>query len=88
MTPPRWYSHGAIARASGITRRYLRTLLDAGRIPFVQPANNAKRLLNDATVRGLEAIGIPVDRALLNAPALSANSSRFAFSTRDSENEA
>lgn len=90
MTPPRWYSPAAVARATGLPARYMRTLLDAERIPYVQPEPNAKRLLHDGTLAALEALGIPVDRAMLDAPAESATppkSARFARSTRETDNE-
>ena len=65
MTPPRWYSPGTLARATGLAERHIRYLLDRGRVSFVQYAPNEKRLLNDATVADLEALGIPVDRGEL-----------------------
>lgn len=91
MTPPRWYSPAAVARATGLSPRYMRTLLDAERIPYVQPEPNAKRLLHDGTLAALEALGIPVDRAMLDGPAESPKprtppkSARFARSTRETE---
>lgn len=66
MTPPRWYSPTTLARASGLPERHIRYLLDRRRLTFVQYAPNEKRLLNDATVADLEALGVPVDRAVLH----------------------
>lgn len=65
MSTPRWYSLDDLARATGLTHRYIRNLLDENLIWYWQPAPNAKRLLNDQTVASLEALGVPVNRAAL-----------------------
>lgn len=63
--PPTWYSHDAVCRATGLPRRTLRTLLDDGRISYVQWQARGTRHLTDATLTDLEALGVIVDREAL-----------------------
>lgn len=65
MNPPTWYSIDDLAAATGLTRRQLRRLLDTGRVHYVQWERGTKRLLNAATIRDLEGLGIPVATDLL-----------------------
>lgn len=65
MTPPRWYTIDQLAKATGLTARQVRHLLDQGRVRYQQDQWNSIRRPNDQTVTDLEQLGIPVDRAEL-----------------------
>lgn len=70
MTHPRWYSIHDLARATGLSARYIRQLLDDDLIRYLQPGGpNTKRLLNQRTVQDLERIGILVSHDLLTGNA-------------------
>lgn len=60
-----YYSIREVAKATGLPERTIRDLLDKDRISYVQWQHNAMRRLNDDTLRSLEALGIPVDKAAL-----------------------
>jgi len=61
----RWYTLEEVAAATGLPARTLRDLLDKDRISYVQWEHNGLRRLTDDTLKDLERLGIPVNRALL-----------------------